>query len=97
MHTSGAVRSLLELGPEAQRALRANPIPLPPPFDDHLRFPERVEWFPVQPLVTHRLSEALDVAVLPLASRHSRPNTHMAEPEASMGYFRFSSSCAQRS
>ena len=78
--------------------MRANLIlRLPPPFNDHLRFPERVEGFPIHPLVPHRPGKAIDVAVLPLASRNSRPNTHMAEPEASMGYFRFSSSCAQRS
>lgn len=48
-------------GPIAQGALRPTlMIPLPPPFDNHLRVPERVEEFSIQQLVPHCPVDAIE-------------------------------------
>lgn len=55
---------------------------LPPPFHKHLRLQERIENLPVQQLVPQLSVEALDVTVLPRASRLDEEclDSHLLEP-----------------
>lgn len=66
-----------------QRAVRPERVVLfPPPLDDYLRLPERVEQLPVQLLIPHLAVKALAVAVLPGRARLDEQRLHadLAEP-----------------
>src|SRR5688572_14425714 len=62
----------------AERTVRSDRIVFSSPsFDEHLRFPERVEDLAIQKLVTELAVERLDVAVLPRTARLDVKRLHV--------------------